>query len=219
MEPFKVSTHLSALVDSYPRADELFKAASNGGEHSKNAIARLWMSEGIPYAFKENPALYESVRSWLGTRLDIDPKEVSITGSGRIGQSLAPNKLGASFGAQSDLDLFVVSGHLFDRVKADFNQWSYQFEAGLVHPSNERERRFWEDNNNRGPKLIHRGFLDSSLVPNYSSYPTVKSIAQTMWLLKKKLDITTNAPRVISASVRCYKNWECFVRQMAISLS
>lgn len=219
MEPFKVSPHLSALLDSYPNANLLIEAAASGGEQSKIAIARLWLSEGIPYAFKQSPALYESVRSWLATRLDVDPKEISLTGSGRIGQSLAPKKLGAVFCEESDLDLFVVSGHLFERVKTDFNHWSYEFEGHLVQPKNERERRFWEDNNNRGPKLIQRGFLDSSLVPNREAYPTIKNIAQTMWLLKEKLDVTRNAPRVRSVSVRCYRDWGSYVRQIVMSLS
>jgi hypothetical protein len=184
-----------------------------------HADSQLWLSEGIPYAFKNKPALYESVRSWLGTRLDVDPKEIHLTGSARIGQSLAPNKLGAIFGDHSDLDIFIVSHDLFQRMRKDFNQWSYEFEAGLTQPSNDRERGFWEDNNQRGPKLIQRGFLDSNIVPNCSAYPTVKNIAQSMWLLKGKLDITEDAPRVKSASVRCYQDWRCYVRQMVISLS
>jgi len=219
MEAFKISTQLSTLLDCYPNARHLIDAAVNGGEQSKVAIARLWLSEGIPYAFKNKPALYESVRSWLGTRLDVDPKEINLTGSARIGQSLAPMKLGTSFGDQSDMDIFIVCKHLFERMKTDFNLWSYQFEGSLVHPSNDREKRFWKNNNYRRPKLIQRGFLDSTLVPNHTAYPTIKNIAQSMWLLKGKLDITEDAPRVKSASVRCYKDWSSYVRQMVVSLS
>jgi hypothetical protein len=219
MEPFKVSTQLATLLDSYPEAKSLVDAAVTGGEQSKIAIARLWLSEGIPYAFRNKPALYESVRSWLGTRLGVDPKEIHLTGSARIGQSLAPKKLGEIFGDHSDLDIFIVSHNLFERMKADFNHWSYEFEGGLVQPSNDKERRFWEDNNQRGPKLIQRGFLDSNMVPNRATYPTIKNIAQTMWLLKGKLDITEKAPRVRSASVRCYIDWVSYVRQMVVSLS
>ena len=104
-------------------------------------------------------------------------------------------------------------------MKVDFNRWSYEFEGGLVQPSNDREKGFWVINNQRGPKLIHRGFLDSKIVPNREAYPTIKNISQTMWLLKGKLDITDNAPRVKSASVRCYQDWGSYVRQMVISLS
>jgi hypothetical protein len=219
MEPFKISPHLAMLLDSYPDARILVDAATNGGQHGKAAIARLWLSEGIPFAFKSAPALYESVRAWLGGRLDVDPKEIHLTGSARIGQSLAPMKIGTSFGSHSDLDLFVVSQTLFDRIKTDFNNWSYHFEGGLVQPSNDTEKKYWVDNSQRGAGLIQRGFLDSHIVPNREEYPTIKNIAQTMWLLKSKLDITEGAPSIKSASVRCYKDWGSYVRQMVISLS
>ncbi len=219
MEPFKVSTHLSKLVDCYPDAHSIMQSARQGGENSKIAIARLWLSEGIPYAFKNQPALYESVRAWLSTRLDVDPKTINLTGSARIGQSLAPSKLGSDFGEHSDLDLFVVSDDLFERMRRDFVEWSYDFESGVTKPSNERELRFWKDNNLRGPKLINKGFLDSKIVPNYEAYSVTKSIAQTMWLLKEKLDVTDGAPKVQSASIRCYKDWASYVRQIVISLN
>ncbi|MFT2796856.1 hypothetical protein [Serratia sp. N21D137] len=219
MEPFKVSPHLSTLLDSYPDVKLIVDAAKNGGATSKAAIARLWLSEGIPFAFKKSPALYEVVRVWLGNRLDVDPKEIHLSGSARIGQSLAPAKMGTVFGNHSDLDLFVVSEPLFDQVRTDFNNWSYDFESGTIQPTNEKEEEFWVGNNSRGQKNLHRGFLDSSIVPNRDAYPTIKNISQSMWLLKKKLDITEDAPSIKSASVRCYKNWESYVRQVVLSLS
>ncbi|MBJ7223893.1 MULTISPECIES: hypothetical protein [unclassified Brenneria] len=219
MEPFKVSPHLSTLLDCYPDVKLIVEAAKNGGEPSKAAIARLWLSEGIPFAFKNTPALYEVLRVWLGNRLDVDPKEIHLCGSARIGQSLAPKKLGTNFGSHSDLDLFVVSEELFDRVRTDFNNWSYEFEGGLVQPTNEREGKFWVENNNRGQRNLQRGFLDSNIVPNRDAYPTIKNIAQSMWLLKGKLDVTKDAPSIKSASVRCYKNWGSYVRQVVLSLA
>lgn len=65
MKAFEVSPHLSPLMDSYPNASVVADAAKNGGKESKEAIARLWLSEGIPFAFKTAPALYEVVRTWL----------------------------------------------------------------------------------------------------------------------------------------------------------
>lgn len=219
MEAFKVSPHLEALLTSYPDARILVEAATKGGEQSKIAIARLWLSEGIPWAFKAKPALYETIRGWLAMRLDVDPKEIHLTGSARIGQSLSPTKIGKAFGDHSDLDIFIISNNLFERIKMEFNRWSYEFESGLVQPSNDREKGFWIDNNQRGPNLIHRGFLDSKIVPNREAYPSTMNISQTMWLLKGKLDLTDSAPCVKSASVRCYRDWGSYVRQMVISLS
>jgi hypothetical protein len=219
MEAFRVSAPLADMLETYPSAEQLIKAATDGGEASKIAIARLWLSEGIPFAFRTCPGVYESARTWLSVRLNVDPKEINITGSARIGQSLAPQKNGAIFGRHSDLDLFIVSSDLFERIRNDFNAWSYHFESGQIVPSNDRERGFWVDNNQRGPKIIQRGFMDSKIVPNRDEYPTIKNIAQTMWLIKKKLDVTEAAPEIKNASVRCYRSWNDYVRQTVLSLT
>jgi len=218
MEKFRVSDALRGVVEPYPDATLIKEVAIEGGESARVAISRLWLSEGIPYAFKECPGIYEAVRTWLGGRLNVDPKEINVTGSARLGQSLSPKQIGKPFMADSDLDIFIVSQLLFNNMKHDFNAWSYDFESGKIKPSNSRERGFWEDNNQRGPKLISRGFLDSKLVPNHKSYATIKNVAQTMWLLKEKLAVTLGAPMVAKASVRCYRSWNEYVRQMVLSL-
>ncbi|MBS1159595.1 MAG: hypothetical protein H6R15_2014 [Proteobacteria bacterium] len=219
MEAFKVPSELAKLTGTYPEASALLDAAKKGGEQSKIAIARLWMSEGIPYAFRDNPALYESVRGWLSIRLDVDPKDLHLSGSARIGQSLAPNKLGKTFGPHSDLDIFIISEKLFEKMKDEFNYWSYNFESRNIEPKNEREKNFWQENIHRGPKNLNKGFIDSGIIPNLDAHKTIKNISQTMWLLKEKLDVTEGAPSVKSASIRCYRDWGSYVRQMVLSFT
>jgi hypothetical protein len=216
MEPFKASSYLRGVVSSYPEAKSILEAAKNGGESARQAIARQWLSEGIPFAFKECPGIYESIRSWVGSRLNIDPKEFNVTGSARLGQSLAPNKMGKPFGAGSDLDVFIISIELFEQLKNDFNQWSYDFESGATNASNEKESGFWKENLHRGPKNIARGFIDSNIVPNHEKYRSVRNVAQTMYLLKEKLDVTSEAPKFSRASVRCYKSWASYVQQISL---
>ncbi|MBB1369583.1 hypothetical protein H5058_01745 [Pseudoalteromonas sp. SR45-4] len=174
------------------------------------------MSEGIPFAFKDCPGIYESIRSWVGSRLNIDPKELNVTGSARLGQSLAPHKMGKPFGDGSDLDIFIISNELFEHLKSDFNEWSYDFESGVISASNDRENGFWKGNLHRGPKNIARGFIDSNIVPNHDKYCYVRNIAQTMYLLKEKLDVTSEAPNFSHASVRCYKSWASYVQQISL---
>lgn len=216
MEPFKVSSHLRDVVSPYPEAKLIAEVAKNGGESARQAIARQWLSEGIPFAFKECPGIYESIRSWVGSRLNIDPKELNVTGSARLGQSLAPHKMGKPFGDGSDLDIFIISSELFEHLKSDFNEWSYDFESGVISASNERESGFWKGNLHRGPKNIARGFIDSNIVPNHDKYRYVRNIAQTMYLLKEKLDVTSEAPNFCHASVRCYKSWASYVQQISL---
>lgn len=218
MEAFKIPFLLKDLKTTYPDAKEIQSISKNGGEPAREAIIRLWLSEGIPFAFKECPVIYESLRSWISLRLNIDPKDISMTGSGRIGQSLSPNKIGKVFDNESDLDLFIISDNLFDRLKKDFNTWSFDYESGILVHSNERENGFWKDNYTRGAKNLSKGFLDTKLIPNLEKYETAKNIAQTMWLAKEKLSITPLAPKVSSISVRCYNSWNDFVRQVSLSL-
>lgn len=218
MEAFKGATILKELIGSYPDAKIIQNVAREGGETARLAIARLWLSEGIPYAFKECPWLYESLRSWIAMRLNVDAKEISITGSARLGQSLSPRQIGKVFNRESDLDIFIVSSELFEKLRNDFSQWSFDFESGVINPSNDRERGFWEDNYSRGAKVLSKGFIDSKLIPNYDKYETVKNISQSMWLVKEKLTITPNAPTISHASVRCYKSWNDYVRQASLSL-
>jgi hypothetical protein len=219
MIPFKVPSIFQDFSEQYPSAHQIQTIAKNGGNSARNSIARLWLSEGIPYAFKESPILYDEIRSWLATKLDIDPKEISMTGSGRIGQSLAPSKLGTNFSEKSDLDLFVISESLLDRLRNDFNTWSFDFESGRIQAKNEREEKFWKDNLARGDTYFSRGFFDAKLIPNYKDYTCALNIANTMWMLKAKLDVTPNAPKISEASIRCYKTWADFVRQVSINLA
>lgn len=218
MEAFKIPNPLKDLVECYPDAKKIQRIVKEGGENARLAIARLWLSEGIPFAFKNSPGIYEALRSWVAIRLSIDPKDISITGSARIGQSLSPQKIGKLFDANSDLDIFVVSDDLFEKLKDDFNQWTYDFEVGDIKPTNDRQLSFWKDNYVRGSKLLARGFMDSKLIPNCEKYKTAKNIAQTMWLVKEKLSITPDAPAISQASVRCYRSWNDFAKQVSLNL-
>ena len=220
MEPFKIPSSLKSLTKPYPHPKVLLDAAHRGGEPARIALARLWLSEGIPYAFRCCPAIYESVRSWLSTRLGVHAKEISLVGSARLGKSPAPKKLGNPFrDNQSDLDIFIVSNCLFEEVREDFRRWSFDFKHGRVQPETKKQKeKYWPDNYKRGPGLINRGFMDQKMIPNYPNYPTTLKIGKTMDKLVKKLKITQNAPKPKYASVRCYSSWDSFVQQVSLNL-
>ena len=217
MEPFKNPASIKELTSPYPDPKKLLEAARSGGEPVRTALARLWLSEGIPYAFRSCPVIYESVRSWLSAQLGVHAKEISMRGSARLGASLAPQKIGKPFDKSSDLDIFIVSNCLFESLREDFCRWSYDFESGKLAPS-KSEERYWRDNNARGPDWIIRGFIDAKKIPSLSNYPTAQKINQAMWRLVEKLKVTTNAPKPKEASVRCYSSWDNFVQQVSLEL-
>ena len=218
MKPFEITESLKQLHGTYPDAQKIRVAVSEGTENGRIAIAQLWLSEGIPYAFRECPAFYESVRTWLGYQLGIHAKEISVTGSGRLGESLSPEQLGKKFDNNSDLDFFVVSPHLFTLMVNDFKCWSADYRAGKLKPRNKNEKKYWQDHQVRGPKIIKRGFIDSKMIPNFPKYKTSQGIAQSMWKLKKKIESTPDIPTISGSFVRCYRDWKSCVDQIQISL-
>ena len=218
MELFKIPESLKSLTDPYPDPKVLLEAAHSGGESARIALAQLWLSEGIPHAFGNCPAVYEAVRFWLSTQLDVHAKEISLVGSARLGKSLAPQKFGMPFDSESDLDLFVISRNLFEELKEDFYRWSSDFKDKRIKPRNKREAYYWSDNNKRIPVSIDRGFIFSDRIPNFPEYPIAQNVNNTMWLLVERLKITPKAPKPKKASVRCYSSWDSFVQQMLRNL-
>lgn len=207
------------LLSPYPSADELRAALSGGTRRSREIVTRLWLTEGLPAAFRGCPAIYEEVRGWLGTQLGIHPKEITLIGSARVGYSLAPAPdFGRRFGKHSDLDLSVISAQLFARLVTAFNLFADDYRQNSAVPRSDRERELWDDNLQFGRRNIPRGFLDARKIPNFARYSDSQNINQTMWVLLKKFEVTPGAPEVRRVSVRVYRDWQCFIDQVSLNL-
>ena len=187
MKPFEIEAPLRKLLGHYPDPELLLQVALEGGKEAQGAIARLWLSEGIPSVFCICPAIYDSLRCWIAERLEVKAKEIGLVGSAQLGKSLDPRKLGTPFiDSKSDLDFFIISGNLFAKLKDDFERWSYDFKCGRLIADN-RERRFWESNLKRSSNNIFKGFIDANTIPSFPEYPTAKKIQKTMELLILRL--------------------------------
>ena len=217
MRPFLIPESIRDLKAPYPSARRVIQAAA-GGRIARADLVQLWMTEGIPYAFKDCPGVYASMRAWLAQELSVHPKQISMTGSGRFGESWVPNKLGTPFGPQSDLDLFLVSADFFARIENDFLRWSNDYRRGEVTPRSRGEATYWDDHQRRGPGIIRRGFLDAWMVPTWHRYETGQHVEDTIWRLKRKLAATPSAPVVKDASVRVYRDMKSLVDQESMNL-
>ena len=173
---FTIGPQLAKLTGAYPPPEDVFEAVAVG-QREKAILARLWVSEGIPFAFRRCPVVYEEVRNALATRLEVDAKQISVAGSGRIGYSLAPTKWGEAYDeVMSDLDFFAVSEGLFERLREDFERWRDDYGRGEAEPRSARERRFWNANRDETRGTIRRGFIDSKRVPNRERYGVFSSM-------------------------------------------
>ena len=75
MKPFGVPESCADLKSTCLSARTL-RAAAHGGKEARVTLAQLWMTEGIPFVFSECPAVYESIRIWLGRELGIHAKQI-----------------------------------------------------------------------------------------------------------------------------------------------
>ena len=216
LRPFAIKP---ALSGHFPSPSELKAALAAAPRAMYEVVVRLWISEGLPSAFLASPAAYEDMRGWLGARLAVHPKEITVIGSARIGYSLAPApNFGREFSSRSDLDLSLVSDDLFKRVSVMFSKFSADYRSSTVAPRTEQERQIWEENIAFGDRNLPRGFIDPNKIPNFQRYPLAQEISQCMWMLVKRLDITPGGPKVRRATTRVYRDWHSFVTRLSINL-
>ena len=169
--------------------------------------------------FVDVPAIFEDMRGWLGNRLKVHPKEITLIGSARIGYSLARGpKFGREFNKNSDLDISIISSFLFGRLMTASELFHEDYINGSIRPKYDNEDRHWPANIEFAKRNIPKGFLDSKKIPNRERYSTAQKINDSMWRLKKKLESTAEAPIIRDASVRVYRDWKSFVDQVSLNL-
>jgi hypothetical protein len=219
MDPFLISPQASTLGPSYPELASLMDVIRHGNEEEIYGLCRLWISEGVPYVFFEQPMMYEIIRGWLAKRLKIHPKEITLIGSARIGYSLSPPPwLGRAFGTHSDLDLVAISSNLFSRFEKEFLQFSEDLSMGIIVPNTSRKKKLWPEIIEDLNRTRQRGFLDTWKVPFMDRYPLAKQIGNTCWLLREKLRISSDRYHLKETSLRVYKDFPSFVHQTRINL-
>lgn len=207
------------LLESYPSPAELFDVLDRVTSREHASFVRLWLTEGIPFAFKHCPGMYEAVRRWLGLRLDVHPKQITLIGSGRIGFSLAPvPKLGVAYGASSDLDFTVVAQELFTAVSDTFRRFANDFAAGRASPPSEGVRRLWTENIAVVERNLPHGVIDPGKIPTWDSFPLAQRIANTTWSLRKKFQLTPDWHHSDRASIRVYRDWDSLVGRFVSNL-
>lgn len=181
----------------------------------------LWLGEGAAECFSHAPITFQLLRSFVGRRLGVSSRNVGLTGSGKIGFSLSPNKSFADFDKHgSDLDIFVVSLEWFDRLTNDFNvgmRIAFENEADY----SERELIFLNSNRDQVPKNIRRGFIDSNKVPYHRNRFLSRSARRCFLASEKVRNYLREDPHqwtLKRSHIRAYRDWEAAVEQQAISV-
>lgn len=215
--PFLISDNSVQLKDVYPNAEDIKNAFAKSNDSERLGIIRLWITEGIPFAFKDNPILYEEMRSYIARGVDVNPKEVTLVGSARIGYSLEKKFWGKAFTNKSDLDFTIVSSNLFNDLVLDFQKWAGDFASKKVTPYNPKQNLNWLESIMTTDQNILKGYINTKNLFSHVNYPTIRKCYRTMTKLKERLEVTQNSPSVEDASIRVYSDWKSCTRQLEIN--
>jgi hypothetical protein len=79
----------------------------------RNFISR-YLFETVPFIFQNDIEAWVSWKTELGRLIDVDPRDIVLTGSSAIGYSLNPYKSFRAFDENSDIDCGIVSYYHFD---------------------------------------------------------------------------------------------------------
>jgi hypothetical protein len=218
--PFLRSLPLSSLHSPHPQPNDLAHAIKASSLLDFERLAELWMTEGIPFAFRSSPDLYQIVRKWLSLRLAIGTKDITLIGSGRFGYKLSDRPdFGRPFSNRSDLDLTIVSMPLYSKLEREATQWIQDFSSATIKPSHEKERKYWNQNKIGIPRQLFRGFIHYNIVPAIARYPNFHELGHSLYLLQNKLAITNGGIQITGATARVYKNWDSFTKQSRLNLT
>jgi len=215
--PFIVTETSKHLLGAYPDSEQIKDVYTNASESERYGIIRLWITEGIPFAFKENPLLYEEIRRFIADGVKVHPKEITLVGSGRIGYSLKKKVWGREFTKTSDLDFTIISNDLFTKLVSDFKKWVGDIESKKIIPRSPNELRGWLGSIEAVHKNIPQGFIYTKNLLPYNNNPTVRICYNIMGKLQDRLSTTANAPRISDISVRVYSGWKTCIRQIQIN--
>ncbi|WP_416369528.1 hypothetical protein [Tritonibacter mobilis] len=206
------------MTSSYPDPT-LWKDQESPAKRDVFRFTRLWLCEGIPYAFRNDAAAYELARENFGKVLGEHPRNVSMTGSGRLGYSLAGAKFGAPYDPNnSDVDLFLVSDTWFEKIQKDAELFISRFSAGLAVPRNESEEKFWPENVKRLEQGMKRGHVNQHYIPNVSRYQAARSCYKACRAFQATLGSQMGTAEPKKVSVRIYQDWDCAESQIGGSL-
>lgn len=219
INPFLISSDAIDFKEYFPNSSLLKTVYLNTNHTERLGIIRLWMTEGIPYAFKSHPLLFEEIRNFIAKLLNVDTKEVSLVGSARIGYSLSKKEWGRPFNSNSDFDFIIVSNTLYGNIVKEFQNWVRDIETRKVLPKDLYEMNTWLANIQYLDQQIPKGFIQTRFIPYNINYTTIKKCYDTIWLLKKRFVVTEIAPKVSDASIRVYSSWKSCIKQMHINFN
>lgn len=218
MDKFDIKSWSYDFAPSYLSSKELLALIKVSNKNEIRQVAQQWITEGIPFAFKDSPLLYEAVRMYMSKRLNVLPKEITIVGSSRIGYSMKPTAWGRPLNQSSDLDFTIVSNQLYSELVIDFQKWVKELGEKIVIPNSERQLSNWLRSIDTVNNNIPKGYIYTRDLFAHKNYPNISKCYSTLRDLGDILMNTPDSPKLKKSSIRIYSSWDRCISQIQINI-
>lgn len=216
---FKMSDECLKEKDNYIKGENFDAIYYNGVDIEQNSLLLHYVIDNPPFAFREQPLLYDQMRQFIAIRIGVLPNDIKLIGSAKTGFSISINEFGRPYNFNSDFDFAIVNRELFSKLCEEYKYWRHEYKNGNVVPQNDTERGYWNSNVFVVEKNIERKFIDADKLPARKDVcPTVQNIRNTMWQVKDNLE-KYNDINIRKASARIYSDFSSFYGQTLLNIS
>jgi hypothetical protein len=176
------------------------------------SFIKLYIFDNIPRFVIEMPIVFDRACLEMASFLNINPQDIKLTGSAKLGFSLSPKHHLDPFSKEkSDLDFFIISMDLFSNLNADLTAWRTEDNF-----TNDEQNKYLELNKN----ATQRGFIDAWKIPQrfvtankcniaaYNAYKNINKFAEKKIISAKKK----------YGTIRCYKDQNSALNQLLINI-
>ena len=216
--PFPNANSSYELQNGYLTAEQLKTIFNKSNESQRCGIIRLWITEGVPYAFKDCPMFYEDVRQFIAQGVNVHPKEVTLVGSSRIGYSMKPYKWGKPYSKSSDFDFTIISNASYAKLVTDFQRWVSDIASKNIIPKSKEQLTYWLSSIDTVNRNIPKGYIYTKNLFSHKNYLTVSKCFISMKNLKEKISKTPDFPQASDVSIRVYSSWDTCIKQVKFNL-
>lgn len=101
-------------------------------------IVQGYITHGPAFVFRDDDEKYFKLKRAIAQKFGLNPQDIIMIGSAKLGFSISPLKLWKPFNEDSDIDMVIISPEVFDKFWKEL----YDFNIKLTDRTEEEDRQY-----------------------------------------------------------------------------
>lgn len=121
-------------------------------------IVQRYLTHEPPFVFEGDEDKYFKLKRAVAQNFELNPQEVIMIGSSKLGFSISPRKLWEPFHDESDIDMVIISATIFNKFWKDL--YDFNFNINLTDRTDKENKQYY-----RFLEYFFRGWLRPDVFP------------------------------------------------------